>query len=311
VKGAWPSPRPAKTPVPAGYAPAATGGRPRLVAHDHHGAEVDPELANRLVVLGVDEDRAQTRAVQAAQRRGATLEGLVARLGRESVIRLHRNAQRLLEALPSLSPAPKSWPSPTRPPTTARPSKAPVGRRLDALLHQHQRPQGTVDVAGAPVRYVEASAEDVALGAWLCEEVLVRAPTSCPSGPSAPVGHAEPNERTGWHFAGELQPPGTAGADGLVRAPGTRRPRPPGGPGVRSERRDRPGRRHSYVVAKDERAGPGEGSREVRELSSRGQLPALPGPIADLATFATTRSGRALHVGKEDVGEGPLLELKP
>ena len=63
-------------------------------------AEVDPELANRLVVLGVDEDRSQTRAVQAAQRRAATLEGLVARLARDDVVRLHRNAQRLGAHLP-------------------------------------------------------------------------------------------------------------------------------------------------------------------------------------------------------------------
>ena len=45
--------------------------------------DIDPELANRLVVLGVDEDRAQTRAIQAAQRQAATLDGLVARLQRE------------------------------------------------------------------------------------------------------------------------------------------------------------------------------------------------------------------------------------
>ena len=42
--------------------------------------DIDPELANRLVVLGVDEDRAQTRAIQVAQRQAATLEGLMARL---------------------------------------------------------------------------------------------------------------------------------------------------------------------------------------------------------------------------------------
>jgi hypothetical protein len=76
----------------------------------------------------------------------------------------------------------------------------------------------------------------------------------------------------------------------------------------------RPGRRHSYVVADDEHAGPRDGPREVREPSSRGQLPALPGPIADLATFAPTRSGRALHVGKhvgkEDVDEDPILEAQ-
>lgn len=54
--------------------------------------DIDPELANRLIVLGVDEDRAQTRAILAAQRRSATLDGLVARVAREKVIARHRNS---------------------------------------------------------------------------------------------------------------------------------------------------------------------------------------------------------------------------
>ena len=45
-------------------------------------AELDEELANRLLVLAVDEGRAQTRAVHAAQRSAETLDGLVARAKR-------------------------------------------------------------------------------------------------------------------------------------------------------------------------------------------------------------------------------------
>ena len=42
-------------------------------------AELDEELANRLLVLAVDEGRHQTRAVQAAQRERRDPGGLVAR----------------------------------------------------------------------------------------------------------------------------------------------------------------------------------------------------------------------------------------
>ena len=66
--------------------------------------DIDPELANRLVVLGVDEDRVQTRAIQAAQRQAATLDGLMARLQRERIVAVHRNAQRLIEPLPVVIP---------------------------------------------------------------------------------------------------------------------------------------------------------------------------------------------------------------
>ena len=41
--------------------------------------QLDEELANRLLVLAVDEGRHQTRAVHVAQRDAETLEGLVAR----------------------------------------------------------------------------------------------------------------------------------------------------------------------------------------------------------------------------------------
>ncbi len=278
-------------------------------------AEVDAELANRLVVLGVDEDRAQTRAVQAAQRRAATLEGLVARLGREPVIRLHRNAQRLLEPLPVVVPGAEELAFPDSSTRHRRDHQKLLSViAAIALLHQYQRRQATVEVAGTPVRYVEASAEDVALGAQLCHEVLVRAADelSPPARRLLSVMESRAGEQvtalrqvsftrrelrelTGWS---EHQV--RVGLGRLVALEYV------------SERRDRPGRRHSYVLADDERAGPREGPREVREPSSRGQLPALPGPMANLATFATTtkrkgfarrqkRRRRRSHLGAEAV----------
>ena len=41
--------------------------------------EVDEELLNRCLVLTVDEDREQTRAIHRVQREAQTLEGLLAR----------------------------------------------------------------------------------------------------------------------------------------------------------------------------------------------------------------------------------------
>src|SRR5690348_4215247 len=59
--------------------------------------EVEEELVNRALVLTVDEDRAQTRAIHDAQRRRRTLEGRLAQAQRAQVLALHQHAQRLLE----------------------------------------------------------------------------------------------------------------------------------------------------------------------------------------------------------------------
>ncbi len=198
-------------------------------------AEVDAELANRLVVLGVDEDRAQTRAVQAAQRRAATLEGLMARLGREPVIRLHRNAQRLLESLPVVVGGAEELAFPDSS-TRHRRDHQKLLSVISAitLLHQYQRPQATVEVAGTPVRYVEASDEDVALGARLCQEVLVRAADELSPPARRLLSVMESGNGAAYrHFPGEFHPQGAARTDRLVRAPGPGRPGPSRRSGVR------------------------------------------------------------------------------
>jgi hypothetical protein len=61
--------------------------------------DLDEELLNRCLVLTVNEDRAQTQAIHRLQREQQTLEGLLARQDREEILKVHRNAQRLLEPL--------------------------------------------------------------------------------------------------------------------------------------------------------------------------------------------------------------------
>jgi len=66
--------------------------------------DVDEELLNRCLVLTVDEDRAQTQAIHAAQRAAQTLDGLAKRAERDRVVALQRDAQRLLEPLAVVNP---------------------------------------------------------------------------------------------------------------------------------------------------------------------------------------------------------------
>jgi len=66
--------------------------------------DVDEELLNRCVVLTVDEDREQTRAIHARQRHRETLDGLVAEQRGHGVVKVHQDAQRLLEPLAVVNP---------------------------------------------------------------------------------------------------------------------------------------------------------------------------------------------------------------
>lgn len=123
---------------------------------------LDDELANRCVVLGVDEDQAQTRAILAAQRHAQTLDGLLARTARDDVRSLHANAQRLLEPVAVVNPlAPGLAFGDGR--TRARRDHAKLLTliRAVALLHQHQRQRKRVTRNGVEVVYIEATSDDV------------------------------------------------------------------------------------------------------------------------------------------------------
>lgn len=125
---------------------------------------LDDELANRCVVLGVDEDQAQTRAILAAQRQAQTIGGLLVKHERDELRALHANAQRLLEPVAVVNPlAPSLSFADGR--TRARRDHAKFLTliRAVALLHQHQRPRRRVTRHGVEVIFIEATAEDVAV----------------------------------------------------------------------------------------------------------------------------------------------------
>jgi hypothetical protein len=161
--------------------------------------DLDEELANRCVVLAVDESRAQTAAIHAAQRRAETLAGLRAKSEAEAVRQLHRNAQRLLEPLAVVNPYAERLAF-RADQTRARRDHAKYLRLIQAiaLLHQHQRAVKRLERPGAePIAYVEASLDDVAAAHGLAHAVLGRTLDELPPQTRRLLGliHAHVTER--------------------------------------------------------------------------------------------------------------------
>jgi DNA primase len=136
--------------------------------------DIDEELLNRCVVLSVDEERTQTRAIHERQRHAQTLDGLIANQERDRVTKLHQDAQRLLEPLAVVNPFASSLSFPdTRTRTRRDHVKYLTLINSIALLHQHQRPRRQASGSGGePVSYIEVAASDVALANRLASEVL-------------------------------------------------------------------------------------------------------------------------------------------
>ena len=163
---------------------AATG---RLATHTYKVAgpvalfltttavDVDEELLNRCIVLSVDEDRAQTRAIHDRQRARQTLEGLLADQERQRIVKLHQDAQRLLRPVLVANPyAPRLGFADEATRTRRDHMKYLTLIRAIALLHQHQRPAKSVTHGGEAVSYIEVTLDDIALANRLAHEVLGR-----------------------------------------------------------------------------------------------------------------------------------------
>jgi hypothetical protein len=136
--------------------------------------DVDEELLNRCVVLTVDEDRAQTRAIHERQRRRHTLAGLIASTERDKVVKLHQDAQRLLAPLAVVIPDAERLVFADAATRTRRDHvKYLTLIRAVALLHQHQRERKTAMLPeGRSLTYVEATVADVELATRLAHRVL-------------------------------------------------------------------------------------------------------------------------------------------
>ncbi len=169
---------------------ASTGKDPatgRLLTHQYRvegpvmifltttAIDLDEELLNRCLVLSVNEDRQQTQAIHRLQREQQTLEGLLARQEREEILKLHRNAQRLLKPLWVANPYAREL--------TFLDSQTRMRRdhtkyltliRSIALLHQYQRPIQTMTHRGKTVSYIEVRVSDIEMANRLAHEVLGR-----------------------------------------------------------------------------------------------------------------------------------------
>ena len=138
--------------------------------------DIDEELLNRCIVLTVDEDRGQTRAIHDRQRARQTLGGLLADQHRHAVLKVHQDAQRLLEAVLVVNPfAEQLSYADARTRTRRDHVKYLTLIRTIALLHQHQRPRRTaVGADGRQVSYIEVIPADIVLANRLAHEVLGR-----------------------------------------------------------------------------------------------------------------------------------------
>jgi DNA primase catalytic core len=169
---------------------ASTGKDPatgRMITHQYRvegpvailltttAIDLDEELLNRCLVLTVNEGRAQTQAIHRLRREGQTLEGLLARQEREDVLKLHRNAQRLLQPLFVANPFARELTfldSQTR--TRRDHMKYLTLIRAIALLHQFQRPVKTAEYRGKTLSYIEVTPADIEMANRLAHEVLGR-----------------------------------------------------------------------------------------------------------------------------------------
>ena len=138
-------------------------------------AEFDEELANRFLVLSVDEEREQTQRIHDAQRQGETLRGLLAKLDKQAVLSTHHAAQRLLRPLQVVIPFAETLHFPSDRLRLRRDHKKYLGLiRTIAFLRQYQKPVKSCEHRGQVVQYIEADQEDLQQAEQLATGVMGR-----------------------------------------------------------------------------------------------------------------------------------------
>jgi len=127
----------------------------------------------RCLVLTVDEDRAQTRAIHCLQREKRTLQGLMRKEEKQRILSLHKNAQRLLQPFAVVNPyADRLTFLDDRTRTRRDHEKYLTLIDVIALMHQHQRPIKTTTYQGQAIEYIEATLDDIAAANAMAHEVL-------------------------------------------------------------------------------------------------------------------------------------------
>ncbi len=136
---------------------------------------IDPELLNRCLVVAIDESVAQTVAIQSRQRFNETLEGHLHQMLSPAIVGRHRNAQRLLRALPVFNPYASQlsfvgWQ------TRHRRDQGKYLSLIKAitLLHQHQREVHQINELGKVTEYLQVTRQDIAAANQIADWALGR-----------------------------------------------------------------------------------------------------------------------------------------
>lgn len=133
--------------------------------------DIDEELLNRCLVLTVNESREQTEAIHHQQRIAETLEGMRLKQKKDHLVKLHRNAQRLLKPLAVVNPYAEHLTFLSHQTRTRRDHQKYLALiRSIAFLHQYQRSIKTDN----GLEYIEVTLEDIAMANQLAHEVLGR-----------------------------------------------------------------------------------------------------------------------------------------
>lgn len=137
-------------------------------------SDLDDELQNRCMVLGVSESSTQTKRIHEAQRKAQTLEGIMAHKEQITLIQLHKNVQRLLRPLAVVNPFAQSLTFVSHRTRSRRDHQKYLSLiQTIALLHQYQRPikkQTMTD--GSELEYIEVSREDIEKANELAADML-------------------------------------------------------------------------------------------------------------------------------------------
>lgn len=135
--------------------------------------EIDEELQNRCLILSINESRQQTLCIQKKQREMETLEGRVLQEKQKIKIKVHQNAQRLLQPWEVLNPYASELNFPSHLLRLRRDHSKYLGLiKAVTLLHQFQRNKKQLEVGGQVLEYLEVDLSDIQVANRLMNEIL-------------------------------------------------------------------------------------------------------------------------------------------
>jgi len=137
--------------------------------------DTDPETRSRFFITGIDESRAQTRAILAFQRTRQMLEGLEGSHEADAILARHRNFQRLLRPLPVVNPfaGQLTYGDDRLQGRRDQPKYLNLIKAV-AFLRQMQKPAQSVGLNGNSMEYIEADTTDIRIANELAHEILGR-----------------------------------------------------------------------------------------------------------------------------------------